>query len=232
MINDRSKSAIFIFRRSQRVEARKKKLTARGLQSNESIIRQLNRHSIELVESTGMDLFEVNGDISSPSMFGSALASAFQSIFDKGYEKVIAIGNDCPELDRETLIHAADSISRERTVIGPAKDGGIYLFGLHHQMMDATLFDQLPWCTSKLFDALTILFLPQQLLLLSKKSDLDTVTDLRRYLSSHGTSRLKSVIRQLISKATQVLLNNQRLIQRIIYFFHSPRRGPPVLYCC
>ncbi|RMD87877.1 MAG: DUF2064 domain-containing protein, partial [Candidatus Dadabacteria bacterium] len=42
----------------------------------------------------------------------------------------VVIGSDCPLLSLETLQSAIDSINRGESVLGPALQGGIYLFGV------------------------------------------------------------------------------------------------------
>lgn len=62
--------------------------------------------------------------------FGERLASAFADARSLGYEVVVAVPTDVPELDSATLGRAFALLERSRAVLGPSPDGGVYLIGL------------------------------------------------------------------------------------------------------
>ena len=47
----------------------------------------------------------------------------------KTHEKVILIGADAPQISPEIITQATDALDRHDFTIGPARDGGYYLFG-------------------------------------------------------------------------------------------------------
>jgi rSAM/selenodomain-associated transferase 1 len=73
---------------------------------------------------------------------GQRLARAAQRVLATG-ERVMLIGTDCPELDKERLAAAAAALDRHDAVIHPAHDGGYALLGL--TKFDPSLFEDIAW---------------------------------------------------------------------------------------
>lgn len=105
------------------------------------------------IRATGLPYFIINGDEQEGCTFGEKFTNAFQTIFEKGYDKVIALGNDHPCLQSSTIQKAATSLGQHPHVIGPAKDGGLYLIGIQKSSFAPTTFQNLPWQTSHLHQA-------------------------------------------------------------------------------
>lgn len=59
------------------------------------------------------------------------------------YNKVVIIGTDCPDLDKDYITQAFNSLSDVDAVIGPAVDGGYVLLGL--QKFQIELFNGFNW---------------------------------------------------------------------------------------
>lgn len=62
--------------------------------------------------------------------FGVRLGDAVQRAFIQGYDKVILIGTDCPQLTTAILESAFEGLDHHDAMIGPAADGGYYLLAL------------------------------------------------------------------------------------------------------
>jgi len=60
---------------------------------------------------------------------GSRMLNSFESAFKSGFEKVLIIGTDCPYITAEIYRKATEMLDYNDYVIGPANDGGYYLFG-------------------------------------------------------------------------------------------------------
>jgi hypothetical protein len=73
---------------------------------------------------------------------GERLARAAGRAIEAG-ERVILIGTDCPDLDRNHLRNAAAALDEYDVVIHPAIDGGYVLLGLAR--FDPSLFSNIPW---------------------------------------------------------------------------------------
>jgi len=66
--------------------------------------------------------------------------------------KTVMIGSDCPEIDEEIISKAFNVLTDKDIVLGPAKDGGIYLIGLKN--LDRKLFQNVPWGGPGVFEKL------------------------------------------------------------------------------
>lgn len=78
---------------------------------------------------------------------GSRIATAFQTAFNQGIEKVVIIGSDCPTLNSQIIAEAFAAVSQYELVLGPATDGGYYLIGLKRLIPE--LFTGINWGTSE-----------------------------------------------------------------------------------
>ncbi len=92
----------------------------------------------------GKDIFyynQVAGDL------GIKMATALQTSFNHGSEKVIIIGTDCPDLKAEILAKAFEELEGHDLVFGPALDGGYYLIGLRKFVGE--IFKEINWGTAE-----------------------------------------------------------------------------------
>lgn len=149
-------TALLLFLRNEQDEARYKPL-AGSQKGSAALFRQFNRYAIKQARRTGLPLFVIQGDQQVGATFGERLANAYQSVFELGYERVIAIGNDCPELSTGLLLQAAGALAQHGLVLGPTQDGGAYLIGLQRSDFDHAAFANLPWQTDTVYEALQAL---------------------------------------------------------------------------
>ncbi|WP_028891451.1 TIGR04282 family arsenosugar biosynthesis glycosyltransferase [Tenacibaculum sp. 47A_GOM-205m] len=77
---------------------------------------------------------------------GERMHNAFQQAFSDGYEKVIIIGSDLPDLTSEHINKAFKKLNSNDVVMGPAEDGGYYLLGM--KKLHANIFQHKDWGTS------------------------------------------------------------------------------------
>ncbi|MFN9175458.1 MAG: TIGR04282 family arsenosugar biosynthesis glycosyltransferase [Synechocystis sp.] len=93
---------------------------------------------------TGFDYAEQSsGDL------GDRLQATFQMAFSQGSERVVVIGIDCPFITEELLQMAFRVLADHDVAIGPALDGGYYLFGLNSP--NPSYFQQIHWSTSQVY---------------------------------------------------------------------------------
>lgn len=82
---------------------------------------------------------------------GARMARACAEQFAQGVERVMLVGADCPEVDSGVTAAAFAALEKHDIVIGPAKDGGYYLIGLHARVGGdgaAHLFADTDWGTA------------------------------------------------------------------------------------
>ncbi len=61
---------------------------------------------------------------------GQKMKNAIGSVLRMGYEKVLLMGSDIPQIHPETLQNAFDNLDNKDIVIHPTLDGGYYLIGM------------------------------------------------------------------------------------------------------
>jgi rSAM/selenodomain-associated transferase 1 len=81
---------------------------------------------------------------------GDKLQHAFETGFARGYERIIIIGSDLPELSHSTIMLGFKQLGRYPLVLGPAQDGGYYLIGL--TKLNTGLFIDINWSTSEVLN--------------------------------------------------------------------------------
>lgn len=195
-------TALLLFLRSEQDEARCKPL-AGSPKASAALFRRFNRYAIQQARRTGLPLFVIQGDQQVGANFGERLANAYHSVFELGYERVIAIGNDCPELNTGLLLQAAGALEQHGLVLGPTQDGGAYLIGLRRSAFDRAAFANLPWQTDTVYEALEALA-DDAVAVLSTSFDVDRPETLRRRLWRLPVA-LRRVLNRLIGQEREVL---------------------------
>ena len=145
------KTALVLFTLSAREEARVKDFSdLHSFHTNELIATELISHAEQVTRQSGLPSFIFGPELQKGNAFGEKLGYAFESIFALGFENVIAIGNDCPELTPNDITTSALQLETHDAVIGPDAKGGLYLIGLNRYQFDLESFYLLPWESQQL----------------------------------------------------------------------------------
>lgn len=78
---------------------------------------------------------------------GQRMHHLAETLFARGYDRVVLIGSDMPLMTHELLETAIAHLDTVPCVLGPAEDGGYYLIGLTPAA--PTVFDGIPWGTER-----------------------------------------------------------------------------------
>jgi rSAM/selenodomain-associated transferase 1 len=138
-----------------------------------SLVRQAVGTAVDVIAQRGEAL-------------GDRLIHVFRDMFRLGYESVVIIGSDLPDLPPAYLQEAVEALAngRDLLVLGPATEGGYYLVGLNQPHDE--LFQEISWSTSTVLDdtrqRATASGLPT--VLLREWSDVDEAEDVQRVLSA------------------------------------------------
>lgn len=110
---------------------------------------------------------------------GERMANALHEVLHS-YQSVVLIGSDIADLDTPTLRQAFEALRFVDVVLGPAEDGGYYLIGC--KASQPKLFQNIVWGSRHVFAQTLerLIHLHLDFKLLPYKSDIDTVTDLKR----------------------------------------------------
>lgn len=133
----------------------------------------------DFIEKSPLEKFEADiEEIQVGVDLGEKMSNAFQNLFQKGYEKVVIIGTDCPEIKTADIEAAFRSLDKNEVCIGPAFDGGYYLLGMRE--FYESLFQNIPWSSSEVTAKTTEKLNLQNLSfeLLKTLRDIDTEDDL------------------------------------------------------
>ena len=190
-------TAILFFTRKPINESVNKVLCEKK-KTNILIHTNLFSQTIKVLEQTCLP-FSISFDTSNDSdSFGSKLYKASKEVFSRGFEHIIIIGNDCPQLNPKKLSEAAKSIKNGKRVIGPDKRGGIYLLAISKNDLDQINFINLPWQTEILTDTLKSNFKTsgKEFELLESLQDINFTFDLKEIIGCISSSNILKLIFQ------------------------------------
>ena len=112
---------------------------------------------------------------------GAKMYRCFQYTFSKGYERVVVIGTDSPDLPVEKIGDSFSQLETNNVVIGPSDDGGYYLIGFQKESLKPYLFRDIEWSTAEVcsqtiehLDALN-----EKYKVLTGWTDVDDINDLK-----------------------------------------------------
>lgn len=155
----------------------------------DALYYELTAKTLQTVEKSGLSYFHFTEHEQRGSNFGERFTNAIQTVFDHGFDKVITIGNDSPQLKAAQIKSASIHLDKGEFVLGPSTDGGFYLMGIHKSHFDASKFMDLPWQTHRTATAVLQLILQNNVSIarLETLSDLDCISDLKNSLKYNSS---------------------------------------------
>ncbi len=140
---------------------------------------------------------------------GARMEHCFGHAFSSGFQRVVAIGSDIPDLPAEIVGEAFTCLTSVDSVIGPSLDGGYYLIGFHRTMFLPETFSGIPWGTDKVFrQTIEILRRHKRTThLLPAWQDVDTIEDLKEFFERNKET-------SYCPRTTTYLHNNEVLATR------------------
>ncbi|MEM1407542.1 MAG: DUF2064 domain-containing protein, partial [Bacteroidota bacterium] len=158
-------------------------------------------------------------------------ANAIEGVFHKGYEGVIAVGNDSPELGKTHFDDAVYSLAQGQCVLGPSLRGGTYLIGLTKASFSKEPFQNLPWQGSGLFKSLKhhLQAGNHEVLQLKKMRDINSFHDiLAIFKDASFPLKLVRFLRFLVSKPYRIDYRHTPIHSKP-FLCQSALRAPPIL---
>ncbi len=144
-----SKTAVLVFSRSVGVEVSSKELL-KDTHANIDFISLLNKRVKRVVKNSRLPVVYSNENNQVGKSFGERLSHAIQTVFTKGFESVLIVGNDCPDLRTKDIVQAGRLLKKSDFVIGPDLRGGTYLMGMNKTAFNKQAFEKLEWQTKNL----------------------------------------------------------------------------------
>lgn len=78
---------------------------------------------------------------------GARMVFAFAQAFERGFQRAVVVGADCPGVSTDILAQAFYELRQNELVLGPTEDGGYYLIGLSR--INPNLFTHISWGSDK-----------------------------------------------------------------------------------
>lgn len=224
---------MLFFSRSAHAEADAKTFSSGGPHNKDcQIAQQLISHTRKEITKTKLPYFIVDENQQQGHSFGERFSNAFAEMFDRGFNYVIAVGNDTPQLSKEHIIDAAQKLrSGFNVVLGPSTDGGVWLTGYSKEAFDKATFRQHPWQTEQLLSSLKQQNSNCLIYSLPQFGDIDTPQDLHFFLSNapHVFQSLVALVLSIL--ATFLGDINNSLPTELVNLFYKTNalRAPPLV---
>ena len=191
-----SDKALIIFTRNPELGKCKTRLaTTIGDEAALEVYKFLLNHTCEISKKTQCDRFVfyseniLKNDIWDAEYFhkrlqkgtdlGERMNNAFETLFGMGYQKVCIIGSDLLDLNVEHINEAFYQLENHDAVLGPAKDGGYYLFAMDELL--PKVFINKKWGTDSVLSETLQDLQNYDVHLLTELNDIDTFEDMQHY---------------------------------------------------
>ncbi len=220
-----SKTCILLFARTPESEIQHK-LLSQKTSINKRISQLLYNRTKQVLRSLDVAHYHISESQQVGGSFGERFSNAVAKVFSEGFDHVIAIGADCPNINKRLLDQAIQNAQKGQCTLGPAKDGGAYLLSISKDHFDASTFESLPWESSELAKAYTQYLdrVDIHLNLLETLADLD---DIHGFIHFNFKYSFWSV-KQLKSYITQAFNQTSQVVHYIIFHYTiQSLRGPP-----
>lgn len=226
-------TAILIFARTSEDEA-KCKLSGDHLSysTNKRICKELIARTRQVAQETNFPIIEINSNQQVGKNLGERLSNAITTVFQTGFEQIVVIGTDTPNISCNILKTAAAKISTSTAALGASKDGGVYLIGFHKSSFEKASFQALPWQENNVFQSLIQYFEEQALAIYQSDvlSDIDNFHDLLQFVKSNTLVDLIHTIQHLLISSTSSFTKKEavQFINRL-FSNYNYNRPPPTI---
>jgi uncharacterized protein len=225
LYNSSKNTAILFFSATNKTEAARKKLTV-SREQTEAVTTVFIQKNLEILRGLDVPFFWIADDNQRGNSFGERIENAFIDVFNKGFENVIAIGNDCLDLTQNHILQAIENFKRSPSVFGATTDGGVYLLGFQKEFFKQIDLKNISWQTNNVFAELTQL-VDNQCFTLETLSDIDDANDLIEFLKSTSQSIKNTLISLLKKQVPKPLISVKNYIRQYLLSIKS-LRAPPV----
>ncbi|WP_405247613.1 DUF2064 domain-containing protein [Cellulophaga sp. Asnod2-G02] len=232
MTPNNNKTVLFVFSLSATIEAERKPLFgAHKKSTSKEFFKLLNIKTRQVAQNSGVDVVWIDETQQQGNSFNERYANAYQSLFDQGYENVISIGNDTPNLTTQHITNAIKRLSQQQLVYGPSKDGGVYLLGYSKNTFDKAVFKKFSWLTSKVSKEIKDFAIQNNLSfsVLETLEDIDSKKNALEFAYTHLNSSISTYILFHLATVKTKYDNNTKALKTNILLHNFLLRGPPSL---
>ncbi|WP_165851431.1 DUF2064 domain-containing protein [Brumimicrobium aurantiacum] len=148
------KIAVLLFVRNAYEELKHKALIKGESSKNVLLFKYLNKRIVNTVKDTDYNYFIIDSSQQHGRTFAERFKNAFKSIFQAGYDAVISLGNDTPQVNSKTLHDVVDHFEHNDVVVGKTNLGGAYTIGLTKYAFSKCSFEAVDWRTSHVVESI------------------------------------------------------------------------------
>ncbi|SEC31826.1 hypothetical protein SAMN04489761_2663 [Tenacibaculum sp. MAR_2009_124] len=226
MLENTDKTAILIFANSS-----KKEILRKSFLKDEKLVDYLNSKTVKIAKKACSNVIVYDENLQVGANFSEKFANAITDVFSKGFNHIVTIGNDSPELKATDITNAIINLQKGKNVIGPSKDGGVYLIGLHKKQFNREEFTSLSWQTNFLGNDLEDLLKSKgaKIEKLQRLKDIDCYDDLIYFSTCFSVSKnLKSFITIIIGILKESIRSRFIFTYKYHYSAQFYNKGSPL----
>ncbi|PWH85991.1 TIGR04282 family arsenosugar biosynthesis glycosyltransferase [Brumimicrobium oceani] len=153
-MRDINKIAVLLFVRNAYEESKYKQLVKGESSKNVLLFKYLNKRIVNTVKQTNYDYFVIDCTNQHGDSFAERFKNAFKSIFEQGYDAVISLGNDTPQVSSDTIHEVVHQFKNHDVVVGKTNLGGAYTIGLTKYAFSKCSFESVDWSTSHVVESI------------------------------------------------------------------------------
>ena len=200
----RKTTALLIFARTASEESKHKRFLA-----SKAFFEYQNNKVLNIAKSSGLDYYWIHDRLQVGNSFEERFLNAIQNLFELGYNEVITIGNDSPELQKQHIHQALTVLKTNDMCFGPSHDGGFYLWGLKKDDFLKEDFLNFSWNTSTLLSEILEELKSKSISCLEVLAEMDRQENAIYFVSkSDLTSKLKLILESIVSTQKTFVLNS------------------------
>lgn len=152
---EKGRTAILYFAFRPETEAQRKPIfTNHGHKVNVQFYHELQEELFDRLTPLGLPIIHIADDEQRGEGFGERISNAVEDVWKKGYERVIVLGNDCPELEVQSYQNCIDLLDKGNACLVPTQHGGTGLIALHRSQYHGEHWRELEWQSSETFNEL------------------------------------------------------------------------------
>ncbi|NNC82852.1 MAG: DUF2064 domain-containing protein [Flavobacteriales bacterium] len=149
------RTAILYFAYRPDVEALRKPIFKQhGHEVNVRFYKELQEELFGQLTPLGLPVEHIDERQQHGHGFGERFCNAIEDVWARGYDQVIILGNDTPELDASVYQQAYELLRQDKTCLVKTHRNGVALIALQKERYYRHLWMELPWQSERIFDEL------------------------------------------------------------------------------
>ncbi|MBC7651838.1 MAG: DUF2064 domain-containing protein [Deinococcales bacterium] len=226
-----NKTVILFFARTAAAEMRHKKLCNKGNTVNSQLHLFLYKKTLAEIYKSELPFIVYHQDNQIGNDFGTRYNNAIKDCFSKGYNSVIAIGSDCPQLKAADILFSHQQLIKGNNVLGPDNRGGIYLMGIQQKQFANINLKNIKWHSKLVFSQLQSGFasLSETTFFLHKLNDVNVEKDILKLIKQYAKNIFVEILQQIIFGTRLSFSFFFHYYKQFLYLNNTTFRGPPAL---